>query len=132
VPFESVGPAIPIERLVRFELPKPVVSEGRLDTVITHVLIFGNLTFAGTPADLEAAIGPLRKGQRLIVEFDGGARQPPIRERTTWQDTFGDVAPGESLVMADSEGNLSFADNQGHAAGRLGLTVDRAARITAA
>jgi S-adenosyl-L-methionine hydrolase (adenosine-forming) len=132
VPFESVGPAVPVDRVVRLTLPKPVVSEGRLDTVVTHVMIFGNVTFAGTPADLEAAIGPLRPGQKLIVDFDSGPGQPPTRERTTWQRTFGDVPQGESLVMPDSEGRLSFADNQGDAAARLGLTVDRAARITAA
>ena len=33
--------------------------------------------------------------------------------------------------MADSEGNLSLADNQGDAARRLGLTVDRPVTITA-
>ena len=33
--------------------------------------------------------------------------------------------------MSDSEGALSLADNQGDAAGRIGLTVDRPARITA-
>jgi S-adenosylmethionine hydrolase len=132
VPFESVGPAVPVDRLVRLDLPKPVVSDGRLDTVVTHVMIFGNVTFAGTPADLEAAIGPLRPGQELIVEFGGGAGQEPTCERTTWQRTFGDVPQGESLVMPDSEGRLSFADNQGDAAARLGLTVDRVARITAA
>ena len=32
--------------------------------------------------------------------------------------------------MADSEGNLSLADNQGDAARRLGLTVDRPVTIT--
>jgi hypothetical protein len=33
--------------------------------------------------------------------------------------------------MADADGNLSLADNQGDAARRLGLTVDRSAIITA-
>lgn len=132
VAFESVGPSIPVDRLVRLTLPKPVIAEGRLDTVITGVMIFGNVTFAGTQADLEAAIGPLRPGKELIVEFGGGPGLPPARERTTWHGTFGDVEQGASLVMADSEGQLSFADNQGDAAARLGLTVNRAARITAA
>jgi hypothetical protein len=34
--------------------------------------------------------------------------------------------------MADSEGQLSLADNQGDAARRLGLSLDRPARIRAA
>jgi hypothetical protein len=34
--------------------------------------------------------------------------------------------------MADSEGHLSFADNQGNAAARLRLAVDRPVRIRAA
>jgi S-adenosylmethionine hydrolase len=38
---------------------------------------------------------------------------------------------GASLLMADSEGNLSLADNQGDAASRLGLAVDRPATIGA-
>ena len=36
---------------------------------------------------------------------------------------------GASLLMADSVGRLSLADNQGNAAARLGLAVDRPARI---
>jgi hypothetical protein len=39
------------------------------------------------------------------------------------------VPLGASLVMADSEGNLSFADNQGNAAARLNLAVDQPVRI---
>jgi hypothetical protein len=34
--------------------------------------------------------------------------------------------------MSDSEGQLSLADNQGDAARRLGLALDRPARIRAA
>jgi S-adenosylmethionine hydrolase len=41
------------------------------------------------------------------------------------------VPIGSSLLMADSEGQLSLADNQGDAAKRLGLVVDRPARIRA-
>jgi S-adenosylmethionine hydrolase len=45
--------------------------------------------------------------------------------------TFGSVPVGASLLMSDSEGQLSLAVNQGDAARRLGLTVDRPARISA-
>jgi len=39
------------------------------------------------------------------------------------------VPLGASLLMEDSEGHLSLADNQGNAAERLGLTLDRPVRI---
>ena len=129
--FESVGPVVPADRLVRLEVPRPVVRDGGLDTTITHILIFGNVTFAGTPADLESAIGPVAPGRRLAVEFAAAGGRPAIREETVWAETFGGVPLGHSLLMSDSEGHLSLADNQGNAAGRLGLMVDQPARIVA-
>jgi S-adenosylmethionine hydrolase len=129
VPFESVGPVVSADRLVRLPEPKPTVREGTLETVIVGVMIFGNVTFAGVPADLEQAIGKLEPGRPLQVEFEGPPGRPNTRERTTWAETFGRVPLGASLVMADSEGHLSFADNQGNAAARLGLGVDQAVRI---
>ncbi|HET9457232.1 MAG TPA: SAM-dependent chlorinase/fluorinase [Candidatus Limnocylindrales bacterium] len=132
VPFEQVGPTVDPGRLTRFAFPTATVREGRLETVVTNVLIFGNLTFAGSPADLENAIGPLAVGRRLVVDFAAHDGRPAVREQTTWATTFGDVPLGASLLMEDSEGNLSLADNQGDAAGRLGLAVDRPATIGAA
>ena len=129
VPFETVGPAIPVERLVRLPGVRPTVREGVLESVIVHVLIYGNLTFAGVPADLEAAIGPLSVGRPLIVEFPAHDGSAAVEERTVWARTFGDVPTEASLLYADSEGHLALADNQGDTARRLGLTLDRPVRI---
>ena len=129
VPFESVGPVVDVDRLVRLPQPKPTVREGALETVIVGVMSFGNVTFAGVPADLEKAIGKLEPGRPLLLEFGASNGGPNTRERTTWAETFGRVPLGASLVMADSQGTLSFADNQGNAAARLGLSVDQAVRI---
>ncbi|HEX5591162.1 MAG TPA: SAM-dependent chlorinase/fluorinase [Candidatus Limnocylindrales bacterium] len=128
-PIEAVGPAFDPAELVRLEVPRPTIRDGELESVITHVLIFGNVTFAGTPADLEAAIGPLHPGRRVTVEFPAHGRRPAAVETTVWERTFGRVAVGDSLLMEDSEGHLSFADNQGSAAERLGLSIDRPVRI---
>jgi S-adenosyl-L-methionine hydrolase (adenosine-forming) len=130
--FDSVGPVVPIDRLVRIVQPVATVRDGGLDTSITDILIFGNVTFAGTPADLEAAIGPVAPGRRLAVEFPAVDGQAAVREETIWAETFGAVPLGHSLLMSDSEGRLSLADNQGNAAWRLGLNVDRPARIVSA
>jgi S-adenosylmethionine hydrolase len=131
-PLEDVGPSMDPALLVRLPVPEPVVHEGALDTVIVHVLIFGNVVFAGTPADLESAIGPLVPGRQLRLDFRAHGDAPAVGETTTWVETFGRVPVGSSLMMADSEGRLSFADNQGNAAGRLGLGLDRPVRIVPA
>ncbi len=132
VPFESVGPTVPLERLVRLPIIRPTVRGGVLESVIVHVLIYGNVTFAGVPADLEAAIGPLTLGRSLVVEFPAFGAAPAIEEQTIWEQTFGRVPVGASLLMADSEGDLELADNQGDVARRLGLTLDRPVRIRSA
>jgi S-adenosylmethionine hydrolase len=129
VPYEAVGPTIPVGSLVRLAIPRPTIGDGVLETVITHVLIFGNVTFAGTPSDLEAAIGPLTAGRLLRLRFLAAGDAPEIEEQTIWERTFGRVPLGASLLMQDSEGHLSLADNQGDAAKRLGLGLDRPVRI---
>lgn len=131
-PFESVGPAIDPATLVRLVLPTPIIRPGELESQVTHVLIFGNVTFAGTTADLEAAIGTLTPGRRVTLEFPAHEGRAAVTETTIWERTFGSVPVGASLLMEDSEGHLSLADNQGNAAERLGLAVDRTVRIRAA
>ncbi len=131
VPFETVGRSLPIADLVRLPEARPTIAEGRLETQIVNVMIYGNVTFAGRPADLEAAIGELTPGRPLVVELPAADGRPMVREETTWGQTFGSVPVGSSVLMADADGNLSLADNQGDAARRLGLTVARSATITA-
>jgi S-adenosylmethionine hydrolase len=127
--FEAVGPEVPIARLVRLPVPKPTILRGELETEIVHILIFGNVTLAGTPADLGASIGRVNPGDALAVEFEPVEGRPGTTEMTSWQTTFGRVPVGKSLLMADSEGRLSLADNQGNAAARLGLSLGQRASI---
>jgi S-adenosylmethionine hydrolase len=132
IPFEKVGPTVSIDDLVRLPDIRPTVGEGVLDTSITDILIFGNVTLAGTAEDLSTALGQLEPGRQLVIDFPAFDGAGPIQERTVWERTFGRVPLGSSLLMSDSEGRLSLADNQGDAARRLGLALDRPARIRAA
>ncbi len=132
VAFSAIGPTVAVDTLVRLPVIRPTIDDGTLRSTIVHVLIYGNVTFAGTPADLEAAIGPLEPGRELLLEFPEHDGAPAVEERTIWERTFGRVPVGSSLLMADSEGHLSLADNQGDAARRLGLALDRPVRIRAA
>jgi S-adenosylmethionine hydrolase len=129
VALEKVGPTVPVERLVRLPVIAPTIRDGELESTIVHVLIYGNLTFAGVPADLEAAIGPLTAGRPLALEFPAHRGAQAVEERTVWARTFGEVPVGSSLLYSDSEGHLALADNQGDAAARLGLSLDRPVRI---
>lgn len=132
VPYETVGPTIPVDSLVRLPEIRPTIGDGYLDSTIVHVLIYGNVTFAGTPADLERAIGALDPGRSLVLEFAAIGSTPAVTERTIWERTFGHVPVGASLLLSDSEGHLCLADNQGDAAKRLGLALDRPVRIRSA
>ena len=129
VAFASVGRELAIESLARLPAIRPTIRDGALETSIVHILIFGNVTFAGTPADLQSAIGPLDAGRPIEVEFAAHGGASAVVESTVWGRTFGDVALGSSVLMADSEGHLSLADNQGDAARRLGLVLDRPVTI---
>jgi S-adenosylmethionine hydrolase len=128
-PIEAVGPALDPASLVRLAEPRPAVRDGALESQIVGILIFGNVTFAGTTADLEQAMGPMSPGRRVTLEFAAHGDRPAVTESTVWERTFGSVPLGASLLMEDSEGHLSLADNQGNAAERLGLTLDRPVRI---
>lgn len=130
-PIEAVGPAVDPAALIRLPEVRATVTPGELRTQVVHVLIYGNTRLAGTPADLEAAIGPLTPGRPVVLDFEAIEGVPAVTERTVWERTFGRVPLGRSLLMADSEGCLSLADNQGNAAVRLGLTLDRPVRIRA-
>ena len=131
-PFESVGRTLAAGGLVRLAIPEPEVAEGALITIVLYVDSFGNVRFSAGPDDLERAIGVLDPGRRLVVELEPGPGGASVVERTTWQQTFGRVPAGASLLFRDSLGRLALADNQGDAAGRLGIVPEHRARITAA
>ena len=86
--------------LARFARPDSR-SSGRpsamavLASVIVHVLIFGNVTFAGTPGR------PRRRpsvrstlGRPLVLDFPAHDGASAVEERTVWQETFGRVPLG--------------------------------------
>jgi S-adenosylmethionine hydrolase len=125
VEFEALGPAVDTAGLVRSPIPDAVINPGELATSVVYVDTFGNVKLAGLRADLEAAIGPVTPGDRLMVEFAGHASSPKRVEVLTWQATFGDTEPGQVLLYEDSYGRLCIATNQGNAAADLSLVDDR-------
>jgi S-adenosylmethionine hydrolase len=129
-PFESVGPEIPVGSLVQLPPPRVEVGDGELRTDVLFVDSFGNIRFAAVPVDLVEAIGDLKAGRRVVVEIERNG-SGPVTERTTWEQTFGRVQTGASLLYQDSSGHVALSDNQANAAARLGVTSGARAVIRA-
>jgi S-adenosylmethionine hydrolase len=129
--FEDVGPEVPIGRLVRLLPPRVEVAQGELRTEVVFVDSFGNIGFAAAPGDLARAIGDLEPGRPVVVEFDRNGHGP-VTERTTWEQTFGRVELGRSLLYEDSSGHVALSDNQANAAARLHVSSGARAIIRSA
>jgi S-adenosylmethionine hydrolase len=119
VPIQALGRPLDPASLVASPIREPEIRDGELRSSIVYVDTFGNVKLAGQRADLEAAVGPLRSGDGLVLAIDG-ERQI----RTTWQSTFGDVAVGETLVYEDSYGRICLAASQADAAAKHDLAED--------
>jgi S-adenosylmethionine hydrolase len=115
VPLESIGPEIDPQELVQIDWPPVVVRDSELESTVIYSDTFGNLKLAGLTADLVAALGPLEHGDILEVRLGGSRRL----RKMPWAPTFGDVPEGSHIVLEDSYGRLSIAQNQGSAAESL-------------
>lgn len=123
--FASVGRRIPAEDLVQLHFPAPRVRDGILETTVLFIDSFGNIRLSGVPDDLSAAIGPLDGGRNLLAEFPAHDGLPAVTEPMPWARTFGERPIRSPLIYENSFGHLAIADNQGNAAARLGIDVDR-------
>ena len=88
------------------------------------------MTFAGTPADLEAAIGPLTLGRPLELEFPAHDGAPAVEERTVWQQTFGRVPVGDvAAVRAIPRATSRSPTTRATPRPASGLALDRPVQI---
>ncbi len=133
----ALGRSLAPSDLVPSPIREPGIGPGRLTSSVVYVDTFGNVKLAGLRADLEAAVGAVSPGDRLAlaVTAETGTERgagPPRTIRTTWQATFGDVAPGETLLYEDSYGRLCLAASQADAAALHELRADLVVVITRA
>lgn len=100
--------------LVRLERPAVrVIDERSARLEVIQVDRFGNVQLSGDPSTVAALA--LEAGDALEVTSDGGGR---VCAR--YGEMFGDVNPGEAVVLIDSDGCLALSVNCGSAAARLG------------
>jgi S-adenosylmethionine hydrolase len=120
VPIDALGRSLDSEELETIDWPEVEIRKNELGTAVIYIDTFGNAKLAGEPPDLQAALGPLRYGDRLVLQVasNGHLSSAPA----PWSETFGRVAPGELMLFEDSYGRLALAQNQGSAAATLDLT----------
>ena len=123
VPIANLGRELDPATLVPSPIADAEIVDGELRSSVVYVDTFGNVKLAGLRADLEAALGQLRPGDALDLVADGR------RIDATWQATFGDVAPGRTLVYEDSYGRICLAASQASAADIHGIVDDLAVVI---
>lgn len=109
VAIEKLGQHIPVAELQRVDLPAPEFSTKAVTATVVYIDTFGNVQLCLTDTDLESA--GAQKGTELDVSFGDETWTVPFVH------TFADVAPGSLLVYTDSYQRITFAMNQGNAAG---------------
>jgi S-adenosylmethionine hydrolase len=124
VAYESVGPQLPSAEIVDLSLPDATARDGGLDSTVLFVDTFGNCRLAGEADDLAAVAGGLRAGRPIAVFVDGHRTVVP------WAATFGAVPVGTALLYEDADyAGLAIGVNQGSAAERFGLELDKPIRL---
>jgi S-adenosylmethionine hydrolase len=119
VPLEQLGPRVPIETLVRLDLPEPRLASDRIDATVLYVDRFGNMQLNLTRDDLERA--DIVPGRRLELAITS-ERYYAVAART-----FADARAGDIVLYEDAYRNISIAINGGNAAAMFdagpGITV---------
>jgi S-adenosyl-L-methionine hydrolase (adenosine-forming) len=103
--WTKAGPEVPVAQLVRLNVPKPTVDNGKLSATIFGIDVpFGNL-ITNVNRDDFAKLG-YQFGDRIPVTLGANEMEIPLVH------TFSDVDLGKPLLFIDSRGRLSFALNQ--------------------
>jgi S-adenosylmethionine hydrolase len=112
--FENIGPKraswVPIKRRA------PSVSKGAAAGEVLHVDAYGNLLTNLTAGEMVGA--GLAPGERLLVSVGKNFFEAP------YQNTYGEVGPGERVVTIGSTGRVEIAINEGSLAKALGARAD--------
>ena len=111
--LDDAGEPLEADRLVRIEVPNPVIES---DRVLAHVVSldgFGNATLDLSDRHLPET--GLRLGRKLTIDAGGAAHD------AVFTLTFADVPDGGLILYTNSYGSLAIALNRGDAARDLGL-----------
>ena len=129
-PFESVGPELGVDDVIKLELPIATPRDGGLDTSILLIDAFGNCRLAGETSDLVTAFGEMDHGRQFDLVLPARGAHAAARIRVPWVLTFGEVPIGSPLLFEDADyAGPALAINLGSAADVLGLDLDTPVRL---
>lgn len=126
ISYEEVGPAYPVEEMVRHAVYQAEVREGYAKGVIESRDPYG--TAETNILNKEFAVTGFQYGDPLDITIrrDG---EEIFHEKTVYAKTFGDVAVGETLVFQDLASYISFGINEGSFFKKYGLEDGRVYNI---
>jgi len=129
-PFDSVGPEIAVDEVIKLELPNATPRDGGLDTSVLLIDAFGNCRLAGETSDLVTAFGEMEHGRAFDLVLPARGAHAAARIPVPWVSTFGEVPIGSPLLFEDADyAGPALAINLGSAADVLGLELDTAIRL---
>ena len=109
--FEEIGPIVPIEDIIRLDIPEPYLADDMITgTIETLDVRFGSL-WTNISADLFYQLKPKHHDTIDITIWNGSRKMH--RSFVTYGTTFADVEIGESLVYVNSMNHMAVAINQG-------------------
>jgi len=120
-PIENTGLPVPVDDLVRLDLPRPKVAQGEVTARVVSVDRFGNVQLNVYPDQMAKA--GLRIGEPVRVQAGRLGR------RASYARTFADAEPGEAVVYEDSSRLVAVALNGDSAAAALGLVPDAEVKL---
>ncbi len=121
--ISDVGPEIDPAALTPTMLPLPSIDDGRVAGTTWWVDHFGNVQTNISPGDV-AALG--------IVEGDTVTiRLGPTHHELQYVTAYGDVDPGDGMLIVDSQGLIAVSVREGRADERYHLGEDRSVIVQA-
>ncbi len=111
ISYEAVGPAYPVEEIVRHPLPCPAAeADGAITGMVASADTHFGLVCSNIPMDWFAEQG-FAYGDVLEVSITGGGREV-YRGDVPYVSSFGAVAVGEPLLMNSEVRTIQIAVNQ--------------------
>jgi S-adenosyl-L-methionine hydrolase (adenosine-forming) len=123
VALNALGPEVPVDALVRLELPTPEIGARRILATVVYIDRFGNVQLNVTSAELESVGIEAGASVEVAVGFE--------RYFAVAASTFAEVRRGDIVLYEDAYRNISLAINQGNAAEMFGAVVGQELELRA-